>query len=35
VPNKLYGLTQNEDHTKTVNDLGDLDKDNTFEVPCF
>lgn len=35
VPNKLYGLTQNEDHTKAVNDLGDLDKDNTFEVPCF
>ena len=34
-PNKLYGLTQNEDYTKAVNDLGDLDKDNTFEVPCF
>ena len=35
VPNKLYGLTQNEDHTKVINDKGDLDKDNTFEVPCF
>lgn len=34
-PNKLYGLTQDEDHTKSTNDLGDLDKDNTFEVPCF
>ena len=34
-PNKLYGLTQNEDYTKATNDLGDLDKDNTFEVPCF
>lgn len=34
-PNKLYGLTQNKDYTKAVNDLGDLDKDNTFEVPCF
>jgi hypothetical protein len=31
----LYGLTQNEDYTKAVNDLGDLDKDNAFEVPCF
>ena len=35
VPNHLYGLTQDEDHTKYINDLGDLDKDNTFEVPCF
>ena len=35
VPNHLYGLTQDEDHTKSTNELGDLDKDNTFEVPCF
>ena len=34
-PNHLYGLTQNEDHTKDTNALGDLDKDNTFEVPCL
>ena len=33
--NFFYGLTQNEDHTKSTNILGDLDKDNTFEVPCF
>lgn len=34
-PNKLYGLEQNEDHTKSDVNRGDLDNDNTFEVPCF
>ena len=33
--NTYYGLTQNEDHTKSTNSKGDLDKDNTFEVPCL
>lgn len=34
-PNTLYGLTQNEDHTKATNAKGHLDYDNTFEVPCL
>lgn len=34
-PNKLYGLEQDEDHTKSDVNRGDLDNDNTFEVPCF
>lgn len=33
--NTYYGLTQNEDHTKDSSTKGDLDKDNTFEVPCL
>ena len=33
--NTYYGLTQNEDHTKSANNKGDLNNDNTFEVPCL